>query len=330
MNNCEIVQDLLPLYQDDICSPSSRKLVEEHLAGCAECTNMLQSLRNNEIDIQLSRVKDGVLTAHAKKERKITAVVGMVGAGVLMIPVIVCLICNIVLGHALDWFFIVLTALMVVASLAVVPLIIEKRRALITLCCFTVSLLLLLLTINIYRGESWFFSVAISILFALSVIFLPFALRSVPLPPTLQRHKGVFVMGIDTLLLYAVVITSGLHRATSPDWGLWLITTAVGIILPWAILLIFRYVKADIFTRVGLSVIAVGLYLVLINDIMVFLWDGIIDLSLRHVDFSAWGIYPATTGNIYTIILALALLIGGICCLIGRRRRKKNGSATTK
>lgn len=34
---CEVIQDLLPLYEDDCCSGQSRKIVEEHLKKCAEC-----------------------------------------------------------------------------------------------------------------------------------------------------------------------------------------------------------------------------------------------------------------------------------------------------
>ncbi len=35
--NCEIIQDLLPSYIDNICSKSSRELVEEHLKSCMKC-----------------------------------------------------------------------------------------------------------------------------------------------------------------------------------------------------------------------------------------------------------------------------------------------------
>jgi hypothetical protein len=37
MSSCKIVQDLLPLYVEDICSPSSREYVEAHLAECDKC-----------------------------------------------------------------------------------------------------------------------------------------------------------------------------------------------------------------------------------------------------------------------------------------------------
>lgn len=44
---CETVQDILPLYQDGICSASSRTLVEEHVAGCPGCRDMLNALKED-------------------------------------------------------------------------------------------------------------------------------------------------------------------------------------------------------------------------------------------------------------------------------------------
>ncbi len=46
--NCEIIQDLLPSYVEDICSESTRKCVEEHIAGCDECRQMVEAYRNND------------------------------------------------------------------------------------------------------------------------------------------------------------------------------------------------------------------------------------------------------------------------------------------
>ena len=39
--NCEIVRDLLPLYEDGLCSEESRRAVEEHLATCEACRKLL-------------------------------------------------------------------------------------------------------------------------------------------------------------------------------------------------------------------------------------------------------------------------------------------------
>lgn len=35
--NCEVIEDLLPIYVENMASPSSRELVEEHLATCEGC-----------------------------------------------------------------------------------------------------------------------------------------------------------------------------------------------------------------------------------------------------------------------------------------------------
>ncbi|MCM1044332.1 MAG: zf-HC2 domain-containing protein [Candidatus Gastranaerophilales bacterium] len=44
--SCNIVQDILPLYYDAVCSAESRKMVEEHIQECKVCSNMLRQLKN--------------------------------------------------------------------------------------------------------------------------------------------------------------------------------------------------------------------------------------------------------------------------------------------
>lgn len=41
---CKIVEDLLPLYHDGVCSEESRRLVEEHLAQCEGCRSLLKKI----------------------------------------------------------------------------------------------------------------------------------------------------------------------------------------------------------------------------------------------------------------------------------------------
>ncbi len=42
---CEIIRDLLPLYAEELASPDSRVLVEEHTAQCPACKRQLDELR---------------------------------------------------------------------------------------------------------------------------------------------------------------------------------------------------------------------------------------------------------------------------------------------
>ena len=47
MMQCEVIQDLLPLYVDDCCSMESRRLVEEHLKECEKCRELVQKMRQD-------------------------------------------------------------------------------------------------------------------------------------------------------------------------------------------------------------------------------------------------------------------------------------------
>lgn len=40
--SCKIIEDLLPLYIDDVCSKESKEFVDEHLAECPDCTGKLK------------------------------------------------------------------------------------------------------------------------------------------------------------------------------------------------------------------------------------------------------------------------------------------------
>ena len=41
---CELIQDMLPLYHDGVCSEVSRKLVDSHLETCDKCTTVLEGM----------------------------------------------------------------------------------------------------------------------------------------------------------------------------------------------------------------------------------------------------------------------------------------------
>lgn len=38
---CDVIKDLIPLYEEDLCSQASRVLVEEHMETCADCRAIL-------------------------------------------------------------------------------------------------------------------------------------------------------------------------------------------------------------------------------------------------------------------------------------------------
>ena len=198
---CEVIRDLLPLYADDVCSETSRGLVEEHLQECPDCSAMLEKLRSHEIETDLQEEKEQVIEYQAKRFRRRSATVGSVVSGIFMIPVVVCLIVNLVSGSPLGWFFIVLAALGVAASLVIVPLMMTENRLFWTFCCFTMSLLLLLGVTCFYSHGSWFFTAASAVLFGLAVIFGPFLVRAKPVRERIGSFsRPLLVISVDVIL----------------------------------------------------------------------------------------------------------------------------------
>ena len=41
---CSLIQDLLPLYHDGVCSEESSKIIENHLSECSSCKDYYNSL----------------------------------------------------------------------------------------------------------------------------------------------------------------------------------------------------------------------------------------------------------------------------------------------
>ena len=52
LNECDVIQDLLPSYSDKISSNATNKLVEEHLQECKKCRTILKDM-NKEVDYEI-------------------------------------------------------------------------------------------------------------------------------------------------------------------------------------------------------------------------------------------------------------------------------------
>jgi hypothetical protein len=317
--SCELVKDLLPLYYDDVCSLESRKIVEEHLAECPACKSELQKYKNTSADERLSAERADVVGHHTKAVKRKSMVAGLCFSAILAVPILVCLIVNLATGHALDWFFIVLTSLMVLGSVTAVPLIVEKEKFLWTIGSFTASLLLLLLTTCLYAGGSWFFIAAIPVLFGLSLVFSPIVIHKLPLSGFVPRHKGLLIMAINTVWLYATVIAAGLYSHFD-SFSKALLLTTVPALLPWILFAVIRYLKTNGWIRAGLCTIVSGVFLSLIQDVIFRIDQGIWDVNFLRADLFNWN-YDTVTPNVYLLLLLTGVIAGITLIAIGMLRK---------
>lgn len=326
---CEMIRDLLPLYHDKVCSKTSERVVEEHLKECVPCREIAEKLNNTAYDEKLKIEKENVIGAHARKVKRKTFMVGAYIAGILMIPVGVCLICNIAIGHSLDWFFIVLASLLVFASLTVVPLVVEEKRGLCTIGAFTLSLLFLLLVCSIYSGGRWFLVAASAVLLGLSVVFLPFVVYQIRLPKPLNEQKGLLVMTVDTILLYGVIIISLFYSHAGMLYLLkGLMINTICLLLPWGLFAIIRYTKTNGLIKAGICTIITGVFCAFINDAIRLVLEGRLRLCILDADLSYWvmgmgaGQPNTVDANVWLLTLIFSLTAGIVLIAAGIKKHR--------
>ena len=229
---CEVIRDLLPLYADDACSKDSRLLVEEHLQDCTECEEMLEKLKNSEMEEELKSEKEDVISYAVRQFKRQSAKVGSTVSGLFMIPILAFLVINLVAGSAMGWFFIMLASLVVAGSLILTPILAHEDKAFWTLCAFTVSLMVLLGVICLVSGGNWFWLVASAVLFGLSAIFLPFAIKAGPMRKLIgNRNKALIVIVTDVVLFLNMMSSIAMRKSNPFNIVTLLIGCAVGIVL---------------------------------------------------------------------------------------------------
>jgi len=64
---CSIIRDLLPLYEEQICSKETAELVQEHLKECDECRKLYDEMRG---DIGLREVVNSATLLNVEPEGK--------------------------------------------------------------------------------------------------------------------------------------------------------------------------------------------------------------------------------------------------------------------
>lgn len=338
INTCPIIRDLLPLYHDDVCTPESRSLVEDHISSCPDCKAIADSLDITFAESILEKESGKILHRHLRKEKIRWTAIGILTAEALTI--LVCLICNLAIGHALDWFFIVLTSLAVLTSVTVVPIILQKKeqKLLGSLCCFIVSLLLLLMTCAIYTGGDWFFLAATSSLLGLSVIFAPLAAKLIFRTGVLSRCKGILAMSWNTLWLYLLIFVCGFHSSHDDYFRIALQITSVCVVIAWGIFLFLRYAKplhkiapskGSLLIKAGILLFLLWPIILLLSDVINYIITQKWEFTFTHLDLGHWTAQTLNS-NIHFLCALLCLVSGLILLSAGLHRARAASTSATQ
>ena len=149
-----------------------------------------------------------------------------------------CAIGNVASQGTLSWFWIVLSSVLLAASLTLVPALVGLRqeltpyRASISLGSALVSLELLLLAGCLYSGGDWFPMAAVGVLFGASLLIVPVVLWQLPLPALEGRRLSAY-LAAETVLLELLLLTGSLYSG-----GNWFPMAAVGVLFGVSLLIV--------------------------------------------------------------------------------------------
>ena len=149
-----------------------------------------------------------------------------------------CAIGKVASQGTLSWFWIVLSSVLLAASLTLVPALVGLRqeltpyRASISLGSALVSLELLLLAGCLYSGGDWFPMAAVGVLFGASLLIVPVVLWQLPLPALEGRRLSAY-LAAETVLLELLLLTGCLYSG-----GDWFPMAAVGVLFGVSLLIV--------------------------------------------------------------------------------------------
>ncbi len=285
--NCEIVQDLLPLYLDKVCNKASTQYVKQHLETCIDCRQVLESMQGRQIEDTLRSEAQSILAHQASNMRRKTVKASGISVGLLTLLVILGLFvaakfCAIGFENdIIRLVSLILTSMMIAASYFAVPFAVQNNRFFWMMTTSSVNILLLLAECELFITgeplfESWFTIAASGYLMGISALALPFMSRSKLMRSVLGENKALFVMAVNTIMLYLLFGSIGnFVDAGKLYWTLVLSISIPLMAIGWTIVILARYVKA----RAGVKFCMAIALVALIGIGMAVMLGGIVALT---------------------------------------------------
>jgi len=313
MNNkidCDVVKDILPLYVDNVCSPSCSSLVIEHLTDCEECRTLEQRLRSSNIENAVSVEVYDVLSHHKKKQRNAAWKAGAIIAEIFLVPVVILTI--VVAAGQADFgeLMVVMASMLFAASFTVVPLMSKKNRFARSILFGTASILLVEFFCCLLGGES-FASVSVPTVFGLSVIFLPFVIGKLPLPDRLIKKKAATVIYWDLLWFFLTLIVSSFPNSENAPFHEGMIASAFFLIVIWSCYALIKFSKSNVSTigKICTGIITLGLLTAFISEFFNLFLNGALKYFKSFFDISTWSL-KALASNGLMAFFSTAILFG--------------------
>lgn len=305
--SCAVVQDLLPLYVDGVCSDESKRLVEAHLAECADCRALCTALKESEAEALFQADTKTVLKDHAKRQSKLALAMGVLIAVFLTATMGVML--YVTLRGWSDWQTTVTVgaSLLLLAGLTAVPLLAKTKRTTKAIVFSTLALVAVIYCEEIFfSNDGWMeiLQVITAVIFTISLFGFPFVVRQADLPMPLCNHKLFITLLWDSLWFVFMILLLAFDEPA--EIGFVMVATLSLVAVVWLIVLTARYLPVHWLAKCGVAVVLVAIWLALGVQFGWAMFDGVKS--------------PVFVGGVGVAIGAVLALIGAI---IGNRGKCK-------
>ena len=232
------------------------------------------------------------------------------------VALLTCFIVNLAVSHTLDWFFIVLCAIVMAATILILPQYVKKYKLVIIPLSWLFGLYLLLGVCAAYTKGNWFLIPMFALFLAYVIIFTPLLIM-VYAPKIIKKHNAVFSITSSAIALFLMLIVVDLYtwQNNIAAFG-WSFSMGLPIMSFWLVsvfvtALILQYAKMNWSFRTAI-IIAM---LTVMNTVFCFvlLGLGIKDTGglFWQANLLKWSV--ATIDANIALILNLAALIAAIC-----------------
>lgn len=303
---CDVVQDLLPLYVDGVCSADSRQLVDAHLAECDDCRRVLADLQESETEVAFHADAKAVIRAHNKHQSKTALALGVL-ISVFLTGVMGVMLYVTLKGWS-DWqtTITVGASLLFLAGLTAVPLLASSKRLTKAIVFSTLALVLVILCEEAFFGEESgleTLQIITATIFAISLFAFPVVVRQAHLPEPLCHHKLVITMLWDSI--WFVLMMLFLAIDVPQEMGFVTVATLSLVAVAWLIALATRYLRVHWLAKGGIAVVLLALWTALGMHFGWAMFDGVDS--------------PLLVGGIGSAIGAIFVAIGAI---LGKKGQK--------
>ena len=327
MNNremkCEIVQDILPLYVDGVCSPSSREMVKNHIAECELCKAELDRLKDMEFMMIVENERNNVLQHHAKREKTAAWKAGVIISVLLFIPIMIAVILATAGYLDIGTVLVLTSAMILTAAFIVIPLLSKEKKFAKVILVSTGAIILIELFMSIFFKGGSFVQVAVSTVFGISVVFFPFVVKSVDLPEFMTNRKGLIVMCWDTVWLYLTVLAITLVERDYKGCRTGMVVSTFFVMFGWIIYFIIKKNTLNKWMKASLISVILGFLVAFGNDIINLALTGKKHLQMMDINLGDWVTASSVSANINFVVFIGMMITSVILWVVGRKRMKK-------